>query len=79
MGDQRHEVNIQCVLFAGWRFALIEMQAIAASLIENFEFSLPSQTKENIIKRMPIVIMAPAAEGHPGAWLGLKVKYCGES
>ncbi|VDC03587.1 unnamed protein product [Peniophora sp. CBMAI 1063] len=58
----------------GWRFAVIEMQAIAATLIESFEFAPPPHTT---IKRLPTIIMAPAAEGHDGGWLGLKVKYCG--
>ncbi|VDC03589.1 unnamed protein product [Peniophora sp. CBMAI 1063] len=61
-----------------WRFAVIEMQAIAATLIESYEFALPPQTKDNTIKRMPTVIMAPATEAHPTGWLGLKVKYCGD-
>ncbi|KZV76310.1 cytochrome P450 [Peniophora sp. CONT] len=63
----------------GWRFAVIEAQAIAATLIESFEFALPPQTKENIVHRKPTVIMAPTTESHPGGWLGLKVKYCGEA
>ncbi|KZV71385.1 cytochrome P450 [Peniophora sp. CONT] len=64
----------------GWRFSVIEMQAIAATLIENFEFGLPPQTKENIIQGKPNVgVMAPMAEGHPGVWMGLKVKYCGSA
>ncbi|VDB83332.1 unnamed protein product [Peniophora sp. CBMAI 1063] len=58
----------------GWRFAIIEMQAIAATLIEKFDFALPPQTKENKIRRMPAVLMAPMAEGHQGVWMGLKVK-----
>ncbi|VDB83977.1 unnamed protein product [Peniophora sp. CBMAI 1063] len=62
----------------GWRFAIIEIQAIAATLIENYEFALPPQTKENAVRRMPTVIMAPATDAHPEGWLGLKVKYCGE-
>ena len=45
---------------------MIEMQAIAATLIENFEFALPPQIKENIVRRKPTGIMAPMADGHPG-------------
>ncbi|KZV76320.1 cytochrome P450 [Peniophora sp. CONT] len=63
----------------GWRFSVIELQAIAATLIESFEFALPPQTKDNIIQRKPSGIMAPATEAHPNGWLGLKVKYCGEA
>ncbi|VDB99462.1 unnamed protein product [Peniophora sp. CBMAI 1063] len=33
----------------GWKFAVYEMQAIAATLIEAFEFSLPPQTEENAV------------------------------
>ncbi|KZV71952.1 cytochrome P450 [Peniophora sp. CONT] len=58
----------------GWRFAIIEMQAIAATLIENFEFALPPQTKENIVRRKPCMLMAPMAEGRLGIWMGLNVK-----
>ncbi|KZV60943.1 cytochrome P450 [Peniophora sp. CONT] len=60
----------------GWRFSVLEMQAIAATLIENFEFALPPQTNDNIIKRMPTGVMAPMADGHDGIWMGLKIKCC---
>ena len=50
------------------------MQALAATLIAEFEFSLTAQTSENIIRRKPATLMAPMAEGHHGVWLGLKVK-----
>ncbi|VDB99467.1 unnamed protein product [Peniophora sp. CBMAI 1063] len=63
----------------GWRFSVIEMQAIAATLLESFEFALPEQTEENIIRRKPSGLMAPMADGHMGIWMGLKVKYCGAS
>ena len=52
---------------------VIEMQAIAALLIEDFEFSLPPSDTITI-KRKPMTIMAPMADGYPGVWLGLKVK-----
>lgn len=58
----------------GWRFAVIEMQTIAATLLENFEFELPPQTAGNVIKRRPTAVMAPMADGHPGIWMGLRVK-----
>lgn len=58
----------------GWRFAILEMQAIAATLVENFEFGLPIQTEDNIVRRKPSMLMAPMAEGHLGVWMGLKVK-----
>jgi len=58
----------------GWRFAVIELQTIAATLITNFEFSLPPPSKDTAIKRKPMTIMAPMADGYPGVWLGLKVK-----
>ena len=50
------------------------MQAIAATLVENFEFSLPPQTADNIVRRRPSGLMAPMADGHLGIWMGLKVK-----
>ncbi|KZV64469.1 cytochrome P450 [Peniophora sp. CONT] len=58
----------------GFRFAILEMQAIAATLVEKFEFALPPQVKENAVKRMPTLLMVPMAEGHPGIWMGLKVR-----
>ncbi|KAI0338646.1 cytochrome P450 [Trametopsis cervina] len=45
----------------GWRFSLIEMQAIIVELIENFEFSLPKEDME--ILRMPVGVMAPMIKG----------------
>ncbi|KAI0030594.1 cytochrome P450 [Vararia minispora EC-137] len=58
----------------GWRFAIIEMQAIAAKLVENFEFALPPQTEKTKIKRKPAGLMAPMADGYRGIWMGLRVK-----
>ncbi|KAI0306241.1 cytochrome P450 [Multifurca ochricompacta] len=59
----------------GWRFAIIEMQAIAAALLENFEFSLPPQTPETQITRKPLRLMVPMVEGSFYPWMGLKVRY----
>jgi len=58
----------------GWRFAVIEMQAIAATLIEKFEFELPPQTEKTRIIRKPTGLMVPMAEGYLGVWMGLRVK-----
>ncbi|KAI0089302.1 cytochrome P450 [Irpex rosettiformis] len=41
----------------GWRFSLIEMQAVLVALVQNFEFSLPPTETE--ILRMPVSLMAP--------------------
>ncbi|KAI0089032.1 cytochrome P450, partial [Irpex rosettiformis] len=41
----------------GWRFTLIEMQAVLVALVENFEFSLPPTETE--ILRMPVSLMVP--------------------
>ncbi|KAH9173522.1 hypothetical protein EDB89DRAFT_2156136 [Lactarius sanguifluus] len=57
----------------GWQFAIIEMQVITATLLENFEFSLPLQTAEHIIRK-PLVLMVPMVEGIQYPWMGLKVK-----
>ena len=62
--------------FAGWRFSVLEMQAIAAIVIENFEFALPSQTQ---IERKPTIIMAPMTPDRSGVWMGLEVKSCAPS
>ncbi|VDC07113.1 unnamed protein product [Peniophora sp. CBMAI 1063] len=60
----------------GWKFSVLEMQAIAAVLMDHFEFGLPPQTQENVIRRRPASLMLPMADGHPGVWMGLKVKPC---
>ncbi|KAM5530700.1 hypothetical protein V8D89_015624 [Ganoderma adspersum] len=41
----------------GWRFSLIEMQALAAELLERFEFGLPKEHYE--IVRVPAGLMIP--------------------
>ena len=53
---------------------VIEMQAIAAVLLENFEFSVPEQTEKNKIKRKPANLMSPMVDGQRGPWMGLHVK-----
>ncbi|KAI9446023.1 cytochrome P450, partial [Lactarius indigo] len=58
----------------GWRFAVLEMQTIIVTLLENFEFSLPPQTEKTRIYRKPIGLMAPRVEGGQGAWMGLVMK-----
>ncbi|KAI0253566.1 cytochrome P450 [Lactifluus subvellereus] len=58
----------------GWRFAVLEMQLIAVTLLENFEFSLPPQTEKTRIYRKPAGLMLPMTEGERGAWMGLVVK-----
>ncbi|EKM52320.1 uncharacterized protein PHACADRAFT_260638 [Phanerochaete carnosa HHB-10118-sp] len=45
----------------GWRFSMIEMQAITADLVENFQFSIPKEKPEII--RVPAGIMAPMVKG----------------
>ena len=54
--------------------SIIEMLAIAAILLENFEFSLPPQTPGTRITRKPLVLMVPMAESHMYPWMGLKVR-----
>lgn len=58
----------------GWRFSVIELQSILVNLLENFEFSLPSDATQNPVLRRPSMAMTPMAEGHRGAWMGLQVK-----
>jgi hypothetical protein len=53
---------------------IIEMQVIAATLLENFEFSLPPQTSETQITRKPLVLMVPMVEGRQYPWMGLRVR-----
>lgn len=53
---------------------MMEMQAIAATLLENFDFSLPPQTSETHIIRKPLVLMVPMVESRMYPWMGLKVR-----
>ncbi|KAI0089014.1 cytochrome P450, partial [Irpex rosettiformis] len=61
----------------GWRFSLIEMQAILVGLVENFEFSLPPTPTE--ILRMPIRVMSPMVKGRldEGVMMPLTVRAVG--
>ncbi|KAH9032515.1 cytochrome P450 [Lactarius hengduanensis] len=59
----------------GWRFAVLEMQTIIVTLLENFEFSPPPQTEKTRIYRKPASgLMTPMVEGGRWAWMGLVVK-----
>jgi len=58
----------------GWRFSVIEMQAIAITLLENFEFSLPPDPKDRAILRKPATVMSPMNDNHIGSWLGLSIR-----
>lgn len=55
-------------------FSVIEMQVIAATLLENFEFSLPTQTAQTYITRKPLTLMVPMVEGFQYPWMGLKIR-----
>ncbi|KAH8995443.1 cytochrome P450 [Lactarius akahatsu] len=58
----------------GWQFAVLEMQIIILTLVENFEFSLPPQSEKTKIYRRPSHIMLPMREGQKGTWMGLHIK-----
>ncbi|KAI9446021.1 cytochrome P450 [Lactarius indigo] len=58
----------------GWRFAILEMQTIIITLLENFEFSLPPQTDKTRIYRKPGGLMRPTLESRREVWMGLVVK-----
>ncbi|RPD64887.1 cytochrome P450 [Lentinus tigrinus ALCF2SS1-6] len=45
----------------GWRFSLIEMQALSAELLENFEFARPKEDYD--IVRLPAGLMIPVVRG----------------
>ncbi|KAI0701147.1 cytochrome P450 [Cerioporus squamosus] len=45
----------------GWRFALYQLQAVAAELLETFQFSQPDGQPH--IKRAPAAVMLPIIEG----------------
>ncbi|KAF8259596.1 cytochrome P450 [Lactarius quietus] len=55
-----------------WQFAVLEMQVIILTLLENFEFSLPPQNEKTRIYRKPSHIMLPVAQ--EGVWMGLHIK-----
>ncbi|KAH9169311.1 cytochrome P450 [Lactarius sanguifluus] len=58
----------------GWRFAILEIQVITTTLLENFAFSLPPQSEKTRIYRKPGGMMIPMVEGEQGCWMGLIVK-----
>ncbi|KAI0253592.1 cytochrome P450 [Lactifluus subvellereus] len=58
----------------GWRFAVLEMQVLVATLLENFEFSVLPQDEKTQIYRKPGGLMIPMVENQTGAWMGLRIK-----
>jgi hypothetical protein len=50
------------------------MQITIVTLLENFEFSLPTQTEKTRIYRKPVGLMVPMVEGRQGSWMGLGVR-----
>lgn len=58
----------------GWKFAVIELQAILASVLEKFEFAMPPDADKHPVCRKPTLVMTPIVDGHRGTWLGLSVK-----
>ncbi|KAI0293886.1 cytochrome P450 [Multifurca ochricompacta] len=57
----------------GWRFAVLEMQVIAVTLLENFEFSPPPESEKTRIYRKPGSNMMPMTENGKRAWMGLEI------
>ncbi|KZT63987.1 cytochrome P450 [Daedalea quercina L-15889] len=57
----------------GWRFTVIELQAICVELLENFEFAIPDDKPD--IQRVPGGLMIPMIRGKPqlGSQMPLKV------
>ncbi|PIL24888.1 cytochrome P450 [Ganoderma sinense ZZ0214-1] len=57
----------------GWRFAMIEMQAILVEMIEHFEFAIPEDKPE--IVRFPAGLVAPLvkSEMHLGPQMPLRI------
>ncbi|TFY76007.1 hypothetical protein EWM64_g8005 [Hericium alpestre] len=58
----------------GWRFSVIELQALTAMLLENFEFAFPEGAERKKIVRKPAGLMLPVVEGYHGSWMGLRVR-----
>jgi hypothetical protein len=55
-------------------YRVLEMQLIAVTLLENFEFSLPPQSEKTRVYCKPAALMLPMTEGEAGPWMGLVVK-----
>ncbi|KAJ3539651.1 hypothetical protein NM688_g6334 [Phlebia brevispora] len=61
----------------GWRFSVIEMQAILFDLIEHFRFELPDGNVE--IVRLPAGIMGPLIKDKPHEGMAMPLKFpCGD-
>ncbi|KAI0263459.1 cytochrome P450 [Gloeopeniophorella convolvens] len=58
----------------GWRFSIVEMQVVIATILENFDIQLPVQNEKTHIYRKPSHAMLPMVEGEKGAWMGLHLK-----
>lgn len=63
-----------CTASLNLSLSIIEMQVITATLLENFEFSLPPQTAQTYITRKPLVLMVPMVQDIQYPWMGLKVR-----
>ena len=50
------------------------MQVLVATLLENFEFSVPPQDEKTRIYRKPSGLMVPMVENQTGSWMGLRIK-----
>ncbi|EMD35307.1 hypothetical protein CERSUDRAFT_116112 [Gelatoporia subvermispora B] len=61
----------------GWRFSILEMQAILVELLENFEFAVPDDKPE--IQRVPAGLMMPMIRNkmHLGTQMPLKISVVG--
>jgi len=57
----------------GWRFTILELQAIIVELIENFEFAIPADKPD--IQRVPAGVMVPMIRGKMrlGSQMPLKI------
>ncbi|KAF7791574.1 hypothetical protein EIP86_002590 [Pleurotus ostreatoroseus] len=56
----------------GWRFSVIEMQAIMFDLVENFKFTLPEEKLE--ILRLPAGLMGPLIKEKPQEGLAMPLR-----
>ncbi|KAI0263423.1 cytochrome P450 [Gloeopeniophorella convolvens] len=57
----------------GWRFGLIEMQALAVTLSRTSNSLYPEKCGDNITRK-PLFLMVPVVEGRLEPWMGLKIK-----
>jgi hypothetical protein len=60
-------------LVSGWKFSILELQALLVKLICDFEFTVPIDGNVKEVYRSPSPIMSPTVEGERSSKLLLNV------